>query len=299
MAPEGRTVEQILAALAGEAHGVVDRVQLLGAGISADEIKHRVRIGALIPEFRGVYRVGHRAPSVEARYVGASRACGPGAVVCALAAAWLFGLVRGVAPPPAVMAPTERRVDGVRTTRCRSIDPRDVTVFKAVPITTVPRTLVDLAALLSLDELARACHEAGIRYGTAPAQVDAVLARRPNSRGAGNLRTVLHGDFHVTLSQLEREFLKLLRAQRFPLPVTNRVTGGRRVDCRWPEYRLTVELDGYRFHRSRHAWEQDRRREREARARRDEFRRYTYADVLEDPTYLLRELAELLPRCPA
>ena len=65
------------------------------------------------------------------------------------------------------------------------------------------------------------------------------------------------------------------RKNGLALPETNRVAGGRRVDCRWPERRLTVELDGYRYHRSRHAWEQDRRREREARARGDEFRRYT------------------------
>ena len=77
---------------------------------------------------------------------------------------------------------------------------------------------------------------------------------------------------------------------------TNRVAGGRRVDCRWPEQRLTVELDGYRYHRSRHAWEHDRKREREARARGDDFRRYTYGDVLDDPRLMLQELGSLLPR---
>ena len=70
--------------------------------------------------------------------------------------------------------------------------------------------------------------------------------------------------------------------------------GCRRVDCRWPDRRLTVELDGYRFHRSRHAWERDRRREREARARGDEFRRYTYGDVVEAPEHVLAELQVLL-----
>ena len=78
------------------------------------------------------------------------------------------------------------------------------------------------------------------------------------------------------------------------LPVTNRPAGGRRVDCRWPEHRLTVELDGYRFHNSRYSWEQDRRREREARARGDEFRRYSYDDVMVDPTFMLAELRMLL-----
>ena len=109
------------------------------------------------------------------------------------------------------------------------------------------------------------------------------------------LRCVLHGDVQVTLSTLERRFLAFLRENGLALPQTNRPAGGRRVDCRWPESRLTVELDGYRYHRSRHAWEQDRRREREAHARGDDFRRYTYGDVLEDPRLMLRELRQLLP----
>jgi hypothetical protein len=70
---------------------------------------------------------------------------------------------------------------------------------------------------------------------------------------------------------------------------------GRGVDCRWPERRLTVELDSYTYHSSRHAWEQDRAREREARARGDEFRRYTTADV-NHPRLLLQELRDLLPQ---
>jgi hypothetical protein len=131
---------------------------------------------------------------------------------------------------------------------------------------------VDLAAVLSVDDLARACHEAGVRYETTPRQVEAVPARRPNTKGAGKVREVLRGDVHVTLSKLERRFLERLREAGLPLPQTNRPAGGRRIDCRWPEHRLTVELDGYRYHNSRHAWELDRHREREARARGDEFR---------------------------
>jgi very-short-patch-repair endonuclease len=126
--------------------------------------------------------------------------------------------------------------------------------------------------------------------------VEAVLSRRPRSPGASALRSVLHGDVHVTLSTLERRFLERLLAAGLPLPQTNRPAGGRRVDCRWPAQRLTVEVDGYRYHRSRHAWEQDRRREREARARGDEFRRYTYGDVVEDPRFMLSELGRLLRR---
>ena len=93
---------------------------------------------------------------------------------------------------------------------------------------------------------------------------------------------------------LERGFIATLRKHRLPLPETNRPAGGRFVDCRWPERKLTVELDGYRYHSSRHAWEQDRRREREAYGRGDQFRRYTWADVFEDQEPMLRELRALL-----
>jgi hypothetical protein len=198
-----------------------------------------------------------------------------------------------------VIAPNTRRVPGVAIRRARHIDPADATTWRGIPVTTVPRTLVDLARLLEVDELARACHEAGVRHRTTPGQVEAVLARAPNSRGTGKLRSILRGHERVALSKLEGRFLTQLREVGLALPETNRLASGRRVDCRWPERWLTVELDGYRYHHSRHAWEQDRRREREARARGDEFRRYTYGDVFEDPEFMLAELRALLsPKRP-
>ena len=163
-------------------------------------------------------------------------------------------------------------------------------------MTTVPRTLVDLAGVLPEPELARVCHEAEVRHRITPAQVERVLARRHNWPGARKLRRVLHGEVPVSLSRLESAFIARLRESRLPLPETNRPAGGHRVDCRWPEHRLTVELDSYRYHHSRHAWEQDRQREREARARGDEFRRYTWRDVVEDPGPMLADLRSLLNR---
>jgi hypothetical protein len=147
---------------------------------------------------------------------------------------------------------------------------------------------------MSEEELARVCHEAGVRYRTRPRDVEAVLERRRNAPGARKLRRVMTGEAKVTLSRLERRFLQLLEAASLPLPETNRVAGRHRVDARWPDQHLTVELDSYRFHNSRYSWEQDRKREREARKREDEFRRYTWADVFEDPTEMLAELQELL-----
>jgi len=96
------------------------------------------------------------------------------------------------------------------------------------------------------------------------------------------------------LSRLESLFLDVVGQAGLPLPETNRPAGAFRVDCRWPAHALIVELDSYRFHNSRHSWQQDRRRERDARARGDEFRRYTWEDVREDPAQMLAELSVLL-----
>jgi very-short-patch-repair endonuclease len=299
MAALSRTVEQVIADFARVQHGVVTRAQLLTAGVTRHQIASRLRTGALIGVHPGVYRAGHRASSVEAAYLAAVLACGKGALLSGRAAANLHGLLKGKPPAPEVICPTQRRIRGVLTHRARGGGMPDGIVLNRVPVTSVPRTLVDVAGVLTEDELARACHEAGVRYRTTPAHVDAVLARHPRSPGAGKLRRVLHGDVHVTLSQLESRFLALLRRAGLPLPVTNKPAGGRRVDCRWVEQRLTVELDSYRFHGSRHAWETDRQREREAYARGDDFRRFTHRDVFDQPGRMLRELEPLLLKRPA
>jgi very-short-patch-repair endonuclease len=294
MDPQDGTVDELIAELASAAHGLVTRKNLLGKGITAQEIKRRLQRGSLLREHRGVYGVGHRALGVEARYLAAVLACGDGSLLIGRPAAYLWSLIKGSAPQPEVIALVKHRVKGVRTHRVRRIDPEDATACRGIPLTSVPRTLVDLAAVLPEVQLGRACHEAEVRYRTTPEQVERVLARLPSRPGARTLRRLLHGDIPVTLSRLEQRFLTLLRKQRLPPPRTNRPAGGHRVDCRWPEYRLTVELDSYRYHGSRHAWEADRRREREAYARGDAFRRYTWSDVLEDPTLMLRELRALL-----
>jgi hypothetical protein len=191
---------------------VVTRGQLLAAGLTRDHIKGRIRSGVLHRVHRGVYRVGHRAPSVEARYMAAVLACGEGALLSGRVAGWLLGLLKGGPPPAEVTAPRQRGVAGVRTRCDRGLHRRDATVWRGIPTTTVARTPVDLAAVLDSDDLARACHEAGVRQGTTPRQVETVLARRPNAPGAARLRRILHGDARVTLSKLEKRFLELLEA---------------------------------------------------------------------------------------
>src|SRR5215207_7664737 len=104
----GRTVEERLALMAGARHGVVTRADLLRAGVTRQEIASRLQSGALLREHRGVYRVGHRAPSIEARYLAAVLAAGECAVLSGRAAAHLLGLVKGAGPAPEVISRTER-----------------------------------------------------------------------------------------------------------------------------------------------------------------------------------------------
>jgi len=280
MAARNRT-DQIIAKLAWRSHGVVTRRRLLAAGVSRHEITSRIARGSLIVVYPGVYRVGHRAPSVEANYMAAVLACGEGALLMSAAAAHLYGLIKGQPPTPVVRTRKERRIKGIETHRTRR-DQRG-TEWKGIPITTVPQTLIDLTALMPTDQLARAAHEAQVRFGI-----------RPDPAMPPKLRAILLGHIPVTLSELEARFLTLLAENGLPRPKTNRIASKRRVDCRWPDHRLTVELDSYTFHNTRHAWEQDRRREREAHARGDEHRRYTYGDVFEDPRQMLAELHALL-----
>jgi very-short-patch-repair endonuclease len=295
MRPEdaSASIEEVIARVAGRQHGVVTRAQLDAAGVSPSALKVRLERGSLIRVHRGVFRAGHAAPSTLAAYIGAVLACGEGSSLCGMAAAYLHQLVRGSPPRPEVRAAVARRIPGVLTHASRDSG-RDVGVCRGIRVTSVARTVVDISAGMEIDPLSRVVHEAAVRFGVKTPQIEAVLQRRRNAPGSAKLKRVLRGDSKVVLSPTERSFLKLLEANRLPLPETNRPAGGRYVDCRWPEQRLTVELDSYTYHGSRHAWEKDRLREREAYARGDEFRRYTRDDVLRRASMIVRELQQLL-----
>jgi hypothetical protein len=261
-------------------------------------IERRAASGALLPIHRGVYGVGHKPASREGVYMAAVLACGPEAVLAGAAAAHLLGILKSrAAPPPEVVALTARRIPGVVVRRGRrGIVRLDYGQARGIPVTSPARTLVDLAGALRADQLARCVHESMVLHHLTPQSVEETLARNPTAPGARKLRRALRGDEPVTLSKLERRFLALLRDVGLPLPETNTRAGGRWVDCRWADRRVTVELDSYRFHKSRYAWERDRLREREAYARGDEFRRYTWADVVDRPAPTVRELRALLKR---
>jgi hypothetical protein len=279
----------VAAAIAWGQHGRVSRAQLLAAGIDAEQIKRWIRDGRLRPVHKGVYAVGHLAPSMLADYSGAVLAGGNGARLSHFADAHVLRLLPGNQPQPEVTVPTtaHRRRPGIVIHRVRALHPLDTDTWHDIPILTPARTLLDLAPRLSADQLSRACHEAWHRHRTTPADIAACIARNPHKNGIAKLRHALGSD--VVLSPLEARFRRLMREHGLPLPRTNVDVNGDKVDCHWPEHGLTVELHSYRFHATREAFENDL-----ARRRRSNHVAFGWGDVFDRGPRTATEIAQLL-----
>ncbi len=287
-----RALFAIAATLAGRQHGRVTRRQLLAAGVDAKRIGRWLADGRLHCVHHGVYAVGHLAPSTLGEYMGAVLVGGGGAKLSCAPAAHLFKLTRARRPPPpeiTVPSLAGRRRPGIVIHRVATLHPHDVTVRDGIPVTSVPRVLLDLAPRLSPPELARACHEAWVHHRTTPIHVEACIARNPGKPGVGKLRRALGSD--ITLSDLEDAFLDLLARHGLPRPRTNIDRHGDTVDCHWPRLDLTVELLSYRFHATRDGFERD-----VARRRRSQHTAFTWGDIVERPAPTVAELRQLLSR---
>jgi hypothetical protein len=275
--------------IADEQHGRARRDELLDAGIDAKRIERWLADGRLRLVHRGVYAVGHAARSVLGDYMAAVLAGGPGAALSHGPVVHVLRLLPGGPPPPEITVPTTShlRRPGIVIHRARTLDARDVAVFEGIRITTIPRTLLDMAPKLTAAQLTRACHEAWVRHNISPRHVEACIARNPGKPGAAKLRAALGTD--VTLSKLEDAFLALLREHGMPLPRTNVDHRGDKVDCHWPQIGLTVELLSYRFHASRKAFEAD-----VARRRRSNHIAFTWGDVVQRGGRTIAELSRAI-----
>jgi hypothetical protein len=285
-----RSLFDIATRIAARQEGRVTRAQLLDAGIDTHRIRRWLADGRLHRVHRGVYAIGKPVPSLRGDYMAAVLACGLGTVLSHWAAAMLLGLIKfRRVPAPEVTVPTTagRARPGIKIHRVAELHPRDTMRVGKIRVTSVARTLLDIAPSLSQSQLTRACHEAWIRHETTPTEVIACIERNPHKPGARRLRLALGSD--VTLSTLEDGFLSLLRDHHLPLPRTNIDRGGDKVDCHWPDVGLTVELMSYRFHGSRRAFEED-----VARRRRSSHLAFSYGDVFERVEATANELAALL-----
>jgi very-short-patch-repair endonuclease len=241
-----------------------------------------VRNERLVALHRGVYAVGHTGLTLRGQELAAVFACGPKAVLSHRSAGRLWGLLRTGSSRIEVTAPRSRaRHAGltVHTTRCLSTEDRHV--IDAIPITSVARTIVDLAETLTDPWLARAVHEAEVRRIFDLEAVEAALGRVSGRRGRHRLRRVLAAyrpEDHELESEAERRFRALCRRYGLPNPRPQLIEGYR-VDFYWPQARLAVEVDGAAFHHTRRAFHADRARDRALAALGIQVLRVTWPDL--------------------
>ena len=211
---------------------------------------------------RGVYAVGHGALTPRPACIAAVYACGPGALLSHRAAGALQGLLgaprrievtapRGCKPKPGIVIHRSRHA------------PPGSHLVDGIPITSVARTLVDLADVLNEERLARARAPGGDPARLRPARARGALrgyraAGRHRSTGPGRLPARAALPAQRGRARLKR----LCEDHGLPQPQFNVCVAGYEVDAYWPEAKLALEVDGAETHHTRHAFHADRRRDR-------------------------------------
>jgi len=192
-------------------------------------------------------------------------ACGPRAAASHRTAAAVLGLLAAPAGPIEVtVSRPGRRRPGVIVHSSRNLTGDDLTSVDGVPCTTVARTLVDIAGVLTERRLARALEQAMILLVFDIRAVEAALARAAGRAGTRKLRRLIEGLDDAAprgRTELERRFLELVREQRLPEPVVNGLVCGYEVDFHWPRDRLIVETDGRETHDTPAGFERDHQRD--------------------------------------
>jgi predicted transcriptional regulator of viral defense system len=286
-----------IAALARRQHGVVSFRQLRAIGLGEDAIAYRAKTGRLHRIHRGVYAPGHAILSLKAQFMAAALAAGDGAAISHAAAAHLLGLLSFNATR--IDVSSSRRLQPTATLRphqTRTLGPQDVTTVDGIPTTTVARTLLDLAATAPQRHIERALDQAEILRVFDARAIDEQLARA-NGRATKRLAAALHRHRDgptLTRSELEEAFLALIDRAGLPRPRTNTRVCGVEVDAYWPEHRLVVEVDSYRYHRSRRSFESDRRRDIALQAAGIRAARITDRRIATEPQRVAGDLQRLV-----
>lgn len=292
--------DELIARLATRQYGLVTYRQLRGLGLGEGAIRSRARSGALRRLDHAVYAVGHEALSEEGRMLCAVMACGPRSWLSHTHAAKLWGVLAPWQEPDrkavhvtVVTGSGRGRRRAVHRHRSRSVEG---TTHRAIPVTRPARTVLDVAAIaghrIAEDTVDRALNA----ELTTVAQLRNIVDAHRGSRGAGRLRRVLDENerYDVSDSALELKFLELVLAADLPRPRRNARIAGLRVDAVWEPERVAVELDGYRWHRTRSRSEADRQRDLRLRALGYLVLRYSARQVFEEPLMVIGDLAGAL-----
>jgi Protein of unknown function (DUF559) len=291
-------VDAAIAAIAARQHGVIARIQLLRLGLGSKAIDHRVKLGRLHLIHRGVYAVGHARLTIHGRWMAAVLATGEDAQLSFRSAGMLLSIRRTERGLIEVTSPrTGRGRPGIQRHRAE-LPADEVTVHQGIPVTTVPRTLLDLATVLNPRQLARAVNEAEVQRLWDPVSLSALLERYPRRPGVPALRALLGQHTTLTRGELEKRFQAFLTDAGLPLPETNahvQIDGvWYEVDCLWRQHRLIVELDGRATHDTRQAFESDRARDRILQAAGFRVIRITWRQLHESPAAVAADLRALL-----
>lgn len=174
----------------------------------------------------------------------------------------------------------------------------EITTVSAIPVTTVPRTLFDLAAVLPRAQVERAINEAEVQGRTDRLSLPDLVTRYPRRKGVAMIKAILDAGALLTRSELEVRFLSFLRRTSLPAPEVNvpLFVAGRwfECDCVWRDARVIVELDGRAAHDTAAAFERDRARDRKLHARGWRIVRVTWRQLNDEPEAVAYDLRALL-----
>jgi very-short-patch-repair endonuclease len=255
-----------LADLATRQHGVVARRQLRALGFGDQAIKTRLSYGSLHVLHGEVYALGHARLGPRGRWWAAVLAYEEGTVLSHHTAAVLWGVHRPRRGPIHVTAPGGRqgveRRKGIWVHRCKIV-PEDVTRRDGLPVTTVGRTLFDLAEAAPFDSLKKAADEAERLSLLRLRELEQVCERGRGRRALRPVRRLIEELLPPDegRSPLEIRFAAFIREHRLPPTVQNVHMLGHEVDALWPAAKLVVELDSWEYHGHRTAFESDRARD--------------------------------------
>jgi hypothetical protein len=296
--PRDERGHHALAELAKRQHGVVSVRQLRGLGYSQGAIQRAVGTGRLHRLHRGVYAVGHTALSWHGHCLAAVLASGAGALASHTTAGWLWGLLQSRPGAYHATAPAPRASrSAFRLHRARILTEEDRVLVDGIPVTAIPRTLLDLAATLPERRLGAIIDRTEWQELLDLSAIEALLARTSGHPGYGRLRRAValyRPEPAFVRSVLEQRFLDLIRGAGLPDPSMNHFVEGYELDAYWPEERFAVELDGYDSHRTRKAFEEDRRRQEDLKLAGIEVLRVTSRRLSSEPRLLAERVETLL-----
>lgn len=280
-----------LAELANRQHGVVAWRQLRALGFSSSAIDRMLARGQLHLLHRGVYAVGHRNVSRSGRFLAACLATD--GVLSHRSAGALLHIVNYDGPIE-VTVPTKGRRQPTLLLHCAVLPPDEITVIDGIPVTTTPRTLLDLAAVLPGHRLERAVGQAEILRLTDALSVPDLIARHPGRRGSRALAALVEEPAPVLASELEHRYLAFTEQFGLPHGETNASRSGYEVDVVYERQRVMVELDGRAFHATRLAFEADRERDRHLAAQGWRVIRLTWRQIERDAERVAADLRAIL-----